>query len=48
MEVRIMADSLNRTILEGDVLEKLSEIADESIDCIITSPPYPTNLDHTV
>jgi len=30
----------NRTILHGDVLEKLKEIPDESIDCVITSPPY--------
>ena len=30
----------NRTIMHGDVLEKLSEIPDESIDCVITSPPY--------
>jgi len=30
----------NRTILQGDVLEKLKEILEESIDCIITSPPY--------
>jgi len=27
-------------ILIGDVLEKLSQIPDESISCIITSPPY--------
>lgn len=30
----------NRTILQGDVLEKLLEIPEESIDCVITSPPY--------
>lgn len=30
----------NRTILCGDVLEKLKEIPSESIDCIISSPPY--------
>src|SRR3990167_2282333 len=30
----------NRTILQGDVLEKIKEIPDESIDCIISSPPY--------
>ena len=35
-----MEDSMNRSILQGDVLEKLKEISDESIDCIITSPPY--------
>ena len=27
-------------ILHGDVLEKLKEIPAESIDCVITSPPY--------
>ena len=27
-------------ILQGDVIEKLKELEDESIDCIITSPPY--------
>ena len=31
---------LNRQILCGDVLEKIKEIPDESIDCVITSPPY--------
>lgn len=31
---------MNRTILQGDVLEKLSEIKDETIDVIISSPPY--------
>ncbi len=31
---------MNRQILCGDVLEKLKEISDESIDCIISSPPY--------
>ena len=36
-----MEDALkNRTILQGDVLDKLREIPDESIDCVITSPPY--------
>jgi len=29
-----------RTILQGQVLEKIKEIPDETIDCIITSPPY--------
>ena len=31
---------MNRTIFQGDVLEKLSEIESESIDCVISSPPY--------
>lgn len=30
----------NRTILIGDVLEKIIEIPDDSIDCTISSPPY--------
>lgn len=30
----------NRTILVGDVLEKIKEIPDETVDCVITSPPY--------
>lgn len=28
------------TILEGDVLEVLATLPDESVDCIVTSPPY--------
>lgn len=31
---------MNRTIFQGDVLEKLAEIESESIDCIVSSPPY--------
>ena len=31
---------MNRTIFQGDVLEKLAEIESESIDCVISSPPY--------
>ena len=31
---------MNRTIFQGDVLEKLTEIESESIDCIVSSPPY--------
>ena len=27
-------------IIQGDCLEKLKELADESVDCCITSPPY--------
>ena len=30
----------NREILQGDVLQRLKDIPDNSIDCIITSPPY--------
>ena len=32
--------NLNRKILEGDIFEKIKEIPDESIDVMITSPPY--------
>lgn len=28
------------TILEGDVFEKLAELPDESVHCVVTSPPY--------
>jgi len=28
------------TILQGDVIEKMKDLADESIDLIVTSPPY--------
>ncbi len=31
---------MNRVILQGDVLERLKDIPEESIDCVITSPPY--------
>ena len=31
---------MNREILVGDVIEKLKDIPDESIDVMITSPPY--------
>lgn len=32
--------TIDNTILVGDVLEKLKELPDESIDCCVTSPPY--------
>jgi DNA modification methylase len=28
------------TILAGDVLDRLSELPDSSVDCVLTSPPY--------
>lgn len=28
------------TILVGDVFDRLAEIPDESVDCVVTSPPY--------
>ena len=31
---------LNRSILHGDIFDKIKEIPTNSIDCIITSPPY--------
>lgn len=31
---------LRDVILEGDVLQRLPEIPDESVDCVVTSPPY--------
>lgn len=30
----------NRTVLIGDVMEKIKEIPDNSVDCVISSPPY--------
>jgi len=33
-------EEIINTIIEGDVLEQLKKIPDESIDCMITSPPY--------
>jgi len=35
-----MNDLLSNVILVGDVLTKLKELPDESIDCVVTSPPY--------
>lgn len=29
-----------RKIIQGDCLEKLKELSDESVDCCVTSPPY--------
>jgi DNA modification methylase len=28
------------TIIQGDVLEVLKGLSDESVDCVVTSPPY--------
>lgn len=33
-------DEIRNKILQGNVLDVLKQIPDESIDCIITSPPY--------
>ena len=35
-----MSLQLRNQILIGDVRDRLSEIPDASVDCIITSPPY--------
>lgn len=35
-----MTASLNYTLLVGDVLARLRELPDESVDCVVTSPPY--------
>lgn len=39
---------LNRTILQGDVLEKIKEIPGKSIDVVISSPPYWGLRDYSV
>ncbi len=39
---------MNRNILHGDIFEKIKEIPDSSIDCIITSPPYYALRDYNV
>ncbi len=39
---------MNRTILHGDIFDKIVEIPDESIDCVITSPPYYSMRDYGV
>jgi site-specific DNA-methyltransferase (adenine-specific) len=33
-------EEIKNTIIQGDCLEKLKEFPDESVDCVITSPPY--------
>jgi len=33
-------EELKNTIIQGDCLEKLKALPEESIDMIITSPPY--------
>jgi len=41
-------NQIKNTILQGDVIEKLKEIPDEYVDCIITSPPYFGLRDYSV
>lgn len=43
-----MTTELNRNILQGQVLEKIKEIPDNSVDTIITSPPYWALRDYKV
>lgn len=35
---------IKTTLIQGDCLEKMREIPDGSVDCVITSPPYNMNL----
>lgn len=35
-----MGDFVTNGVLLGHVLDKLSEIPDDSIDVVVTSPPY--------
>ena len=28
------------TIIHGDALQRLKELPDESVNCVVTSPPY--------
>ncbi len=35
-----MTNSPNLTILQGDVIEQLKTLPDESVQCVVTSPPY--------
>jgi len=41
-----MAGSLRSEILCGDVLDRLSELPDESVQCVVTSPPYYAQRDY--
>ena len=44
---KIMQKEINK-IIQGDALEKLKEFPDESIDMVITSPPYWALRDYNV
>lgn len=39
-EVMSIVERINGMILQGDVLEVLSMLPDESVQCCVTSPPY--------
>ena len=45
---RVSQVDMNRQILHGDVFDQIKKISDESIDCIITSPPYWNMRDYLV
>lgn len=36
----MIPDTTVPLVLEGDIFERISEIPDDSIDCVVTSPPY--------
>jgi len=38
--MRYNIDSITNTIINGDTLETLKKFPDDSIDCVVTSPPY--------
>ena len=44
----MVRDSKVNIILQGDALTKLKELPDESIDCVMTSPPYWALRDYRV
>ena len=43
-----MTDFEWNRILHGDVLSKIDEIPDNSIDCVVTSPPYYSLRDYGI
>ena len=36
----MIPDTTVPLVLDGDIFERISEIPDDSIDCVVTSPPY--------
>ncbi|MEM5831179.1 MAG: hypothetical protein QXO40_03175, partial [Candidatus Aenigmatarchaeota archaeon] len=45
-ENKYQIEQLKNKIICGDALTELKKIPDESIDCIITSPPYYAKRDY--
>src|SRR3954454_13498699 len=43
-----MTDLPRNTILSGDALEQLQRLPSESVDCVVTSPPYFALRDYQV